>query len=1736
MEEIIILQMDNYQNLTKARRNFKKSPKERITETYVQVRLESIEQLWAAFVAIHRELLGKYGGKIKEHEYIKQDIYEQAEEFFIDYKTELKTILNGYNINKTETLAVAKQAGSVGMPHNSLPKIIIPKFSGKYTEWVTFRDLFLSLIHNNASLDLVQKMHYLKGYLLGEAEQLLRQIPIAADNYSKCWKLLEDRYNNKQYLSNCILKRLLSQKSHTVESAQGLKDLIDTSTDCLNALSNIGVDVTNWDIIVIHIITLKLDGESRKQWELHVTSSIAADNLPTYEQFKSFITNRFRALEFVGQKSVNKAQQSNMVVQKPRSMHATSSEQPTYQCPNCSESHKLYLCKKFHAQDSDARREFVLKNRICFNCLGVNHSAKSCKNPIKCRICRRHHHTLLHPSTASKEKLMAAMLIEDSGEELAEESEEESAEERTEEPAEEIQVMAASVRNKTVLLATALVHAETKNGNSITVRALLDQGSQASFVSEAVVQLLRLKKTPSRGIISGVGGAKAVTSKAVVHLKLTSRVEPHESVQVKAHVLKSITSYLPGQEVETLEWIKSAKISLADPQYQTPNKIDILLGAEIYSQILKEGVLKDPNGLMVAQATTFGWIISGLVSSAQQGKIVVMHSAVTTENDILKKFWELESESVYEEKKRLTEEEKQCEEFFVKTTTRDSEGRYIVKLPFKNDIPACKEGSTKLIAVKRLQSLEKRLAKNKVLKEEYQKTFEEYLRLNYMVPVIENEKDKDSVYLPYHEVIREDKDTTKVRIVMNASSKGTNGVSLNDDLMVGPTLQMDLRHIIMRWRRHPVVLVADIEKMYHQIKLDENDANFQRILWRSSPEKEITDYKLVRVLFGTACAPHLAVRSLMQVVADEGHLYPEAAERVVVDFYMDDLLTGCETVDEGIEVYRQMKALLKTAGFNMTKWSSNSEELLVRIKEGQLEEDKNMNLEIKMDTIIKILGLTWNRCDDSYHYVVSLPTLQRPVTKRNIIADIARLFDPLGWVAPVIIVAKIIIQKLWLTGIKWDEEVPESLLKEWMTYREGLKFLEQIKIPRHLGCTVNDTQIELHGYSDASQVAYAAVVYVRTVGADGVHVKLVAAKTKVAPIKQVSIPRLELCGAVLLAKLLAEVGTIMEVPKNNWVAWTDSTVVLAWLNSHPSRWKTFIANRVTMIMGTLEPHQWNHVSSKSNPADVASRGLSPSEFLKSSLWLNGPEMLKNKEIKKEKPKQMQTNLEEATRKVCMHISENETNLFNKYSSLTKLIRVVAYCRRFLNMKKPKIERHKSVILSRGEMDEALEVCIKRCQEEYFAEEIKSVTGRKSLKRTSKLLSLNPFLDDRKVLRVGGRLENLKVSENKKHQILIPNEGKFTRLLIDNAHKSTLHGGPQLILGFLYAKYWIVGAKRLVKSYVRQCTICVKNAAVIKHQLMGQLPSVRVTPGRAFKKSGVDFAGPIDFRTTKGRGHRSYKGYICLFICMVTRAVHIEAVSDLTTPGFLAAFKRFVARRGHCTDMYSDNGTNFVGAARELKILFDSEQSTVGREIAENLATNGTAWHFIPPRAPNFGGLWEAAIKSTKFHLKRVIGNAKLTYEEMSTVLAQVESCLNSRPLSRIEGEADVESILTPGHFLVGEPLVTAPDRNFESANLSTLRRWQLTQRMLQEFWRCWSRDYVHNMQQRYKWRDQNPEPREGDVVLIKEDDLPPSRWLLGKIVTKHPDAHNVTRVVTLRTKNSLIKRPISKLVVLPVCD
>ncbi|CAB3251377.1 unnamed protein product [Arctia plantaginis] len=1435
MESLNNIQEDIKLKMFKAKTNFKKSPKERLSVSYIETRIDNLDQQWALFTQTHSQIISTVKrSEYSSSEYYKNDVYDSVEEFYVQFKAELKEMLSE---DTSKCLSSSQQScchSEKVARRVKLPEIKIPMFSGKYSEWQTFRDLFVGLVHEDKSLDDAQKLFYLKGQLSGEAEQLLRNIKV----YKNAWEKLHKMYNNRKFLTNGILKRLLNQRSLTSESAFDIKGLINTTSECLDSIKALGVDISSWDILIIHIISAKLDPATKKAWELQVSSD-QADELPTFEQFSDFLTGRFRGLENLDTKPRIEKRLNC------KSFHIVKSK-TTESCAYCSADHKITACKAFSKESNMSRREFAMNKKLCFVCLNSNHSAKYCKNIVRCQVCKRRHHSLLHPSGVSgsvdensvQENASSTSSLK---EEAASSSHKHTAQaEGSSQPV--VSCLSTGNCGKTVLLTTAVVQAESKDGSFRMVRALLDQGSQGSFITEAMVQYLGLKKIAANHTVTGVGGDKTVVSRSTVYVNVRSRIDPRFQMNVNAYVLKSVTSLLPVAKVTRVEWVNLNVGDLADPEYHRPNKIDILLGAEVYGQILKEGINRHPNESLLAQDTAFGWILSGICEVENSGNInshiTVMHS--TQNDELLRKFWELEAEPL-EIKRRFTEEESKCEKFYTATTKRNACGRYVVRLPFRDADPDCKYGESRKIAENRLRGLEFKLGKNITLKNEYTKVINEYLELNHMRKVTGLEKrNKEAVYLPHHAVVREDKTTTKVRVVFDASCKGTNGRSLNDDLMVGPSLQAELRHTIMCWRKYKICLVADIIKMYRQVLVDSRDSSFQRILWRENPEDDIEEYELVTVTFGTASAPYLAVRTLQQVANDECQNSPEISRIVLNDFYMDDLMTGAENIETCFNIYSELTRVLLKGGFQLQKWISNSKELLDKIRKVNKRQDED--LKIRADNITKILGLTWNPREDVFQYKVDLAPLSKPATKRKIISDISRLFDPLGWLAPCIIVAKILIQKLWLSGIKWDQEVPSNLLREWMTYRQNLPSLENMKIPRWMNTSNNLFTRELHGFADASKLAYAAVVYLRVMDEVGnVHISLIASKTKVAPLKQVSIPRLELCGAVLLSKLMVEVAEVLGIHKDNLHAYTDSEVVLAWLYQHPSRWKTFVANRVSEILTTLDTQHWHHVASKENPADCASRGIAPQELSITSIWVNGPDFLKESEIDYKRPRHLVTSLEQTK----AHTAVVDIDWWQKFSSLTKLVRVVAYCRRFLNLRKKSATKPRSRFLTRQEIDVARELCIKKCQEEGLHEELQELKDKGCLaKGKKKMKSLNLFLDVKGIVRVGGRLEMSKLNYSEKHPILIPKESFLTDLLIADAHQKTMHGGPQLMITYLRSMYWIVGLKGLVKKYVRKCITCIRYSTRATTQLMGQLPSSRVTPNKPFLISGVDYAGPI----------------------------------------------------------------------------------------------------------------------------------------------------------------------------------------------------------------------------------------------------------------------------------------------------
>ncbi|XP_071577161.1 uncharacterized protein [Temnothorax nylanderi] len=853
------------------------------------------------------------------------------------------------------------------------------------------------------------------------------------------------------------------------------------------------------------------------------------------------------------------------------------------------------------------------------------------------------------------------------------------------------------------------------------------------------------------------------------------------------------------------------------------------------------------------------------------------------------------------------------------THSRTPQERYVVRLPFKTG-PPIPLGESRAIALSRFHQLERRLQRDPSQASAYREFLAEYELLGHMIKVSPNEAaPPQSYYIPHHAVSREDSATTRLRVVFNVSSPTTNGTSLNSHMLIGPKLQQELPTVIILFRQHRYVYTADIGKMYRQILIDDRDITYQRIFWRPSSDEPLKKYILVTVTYGTAAAPYLALRVLEQLATDHEAEFPLAIlvlrrkTYVGAAFGADDPVLARQTRD-------QLIAILDKGGFRLREWASNLSDLLSDIDPS--DHGLATHKVLQDDEQIKVLGIIWNPLLDVFQFRVSIPSSPTK-TKRTILSTIAKFFDPLGWAAPVTITTKIFMQQLWLLKCQWDEELPSQQLNDWTKYQTILPSLNALRIPRWTEHGPHTMHCSLHGFCDASTKAFAAAVYLRLVHVDGsVSVSLVIAKSKVAPLKTLSVLRLELKAAHLLINLVQYVRTVLQLPDLEFCCWTDSQIVLAWLKQSPSRWKTFIANRVSAIQSMLPEASWRHVPTQDNPADCASRGIAPDALQSHRLWWSGPLWLRQPPEcwpNTCPPLPPGTPLEERREQPAHTLHATPSwDLSSRFSSWPKLLRITAYLYRFLLRRRsiPPIDGYSARLLP-DEIQRAKHYWLKTMQAEMFPHELAALKNSKALPKTSPLSPLNPYLDPDGLIRVGGRLRHTCLPGTTKNPIVLRSHPLLPRL-IEHHHLRALHAGPQLTLASLRSEFWILRSRATVRSVLYKCIRCTRERAETPIELMGDLPEARVNRTvRAFIHTGVDYAGPIAIRTAPGRGHKSHKAYIALFVCLTTKAIHLELVSDYSSATFLAAYQRFVSRRGLPKAMYSDNGTTFQGADREL---------------------------------------------------------------------------------------------------------------------------------------------------------------------------------------------------------------------------
>jgi len=606
---------------------------------------------------------------------------------------------------------------------------------------------------------------------------------------------------------------------------------------------------------------------------------------------------------------------------------------------------------------------------------------------------------------------------------------------------------------------------------------------------------------------------------------------------------------------------------LADPSYFEPGPIDILLGADYTAAVMREGQRNGERYSPIAQNTIFGWVLCGRVN-IDCGHVVISNHTQCELERIVQRFWELEQ---IPDVQNLTPDEQFCEEHFRDNFVRDDEGRFIVQLPIKLTIEQL--GGSKDMAIQRLKQVERRLSTKPEQKAEYVKFMREYESLGHMEEIPQPEQEEvigTTNYLPHHFVLKADSTTTKFRVVFDASAKTTSGISFNDTLYVGKTVQNDLFAILIKFRLHPVVIKTDIEKMFRQFRVDKLHCDLQRIVWRETPDQPIRHYRLLKVTYGTSPAPFLSTRCLMELAIENKDKFPTAAAALEDDTYVDDIITGASDSEQGRMLVKELNTVSESASLKLRKWCSNDASVSADIPIEFREKETSFDLD-KCDSI-KALGVRWNTQGDFFTFTVASEPVT-VITKRVVLSELAKVYDPIGLITPITIVARILFQDLWkVKDLDWESSVPAAYEEEWRRYMSQLKNVQNINISRCINPIASQV-VELHGFSDASIRAYGAVMYLRVQLPDGSYQStMITSRSRVAPIKILSIERLELCAAVLLAELT--VATTRALKLNCPVfAWTNSTITLRYIAAHPSRWKTFIAHRVARIQARVPAEQ-----------------------------------------------------------------------------------------------------------------------------------------------------------------------------------------------------------------------------------------------------------------------------------------------------------------------------------------------------------------------------------------------------------------------------------------------------------------------------------------------------------------------------------------------------------------------------------
>lgn len=1628
------------------------------------------------------------------------------------------------------------------------PKFIeLPYFGGSHQEWLPFRAAYYE---TEAMFSAVENTNRLRRNLKGKAKEAVEGLLITSAHPTEVMKTLESRFGRPESIAMMEMEALRGLPRLT-ESPREICIFATKVSNIVATLKTLGCMNYMYNPEIAKTVVDKLTPTLRYRY--YDFTALQPREDPDLLKLEKFLK---READLCGPYALPEqvaTAHAPVTVQK-RTQKINNVVEKTYtpKCPVCEQGgHSSPDCEEFKKLNENGRWDMAKARRLCFRCLRYRSKTHNCKaKPCGISGCKYFHHRMLHYNKKTEEASI-------------------------EHKASTENINSAWTTTKKQSYLKIMPVKVTGPAGKIDTFALLDDGSTVTLIDDHIADKVGLQGPVDPLRIEAINEMKTAET-ASRRVSLTLRGPNNREERIQARTVRNLR--VSPQEVTKQQLLECEHLrDMQDILAYANAKPGILIGQDNWHLLLATKTKKGNKNQPVASLTPLGWVLHGSYTRTLGRDFHRVHHLAEQEkedelHEMMKQYFAMDALCITP-KKPQSDPEEQALRILEKNTSRTEDGRFQTGLLWRKEdvvFPNNYENS-----LKRLINIEKKIDRDPALKIKYTEQMEALVVKGYAEPAPEQKNPGKTWYLPHFAVINPMK-PDKLRVVHDAAAK-TRGVALNDMLLKGPDLLQSLPGVVMRFRQHNIAVTADIKEMFMQVKLRTEDRDALRYLWRGDrrDNQPPQEYRMTSLIFGASSSPSTAIYiKNLNAKQHEGE-HPEAASAIVNKHYVDDYLDSFRSLEDAERITRSVREVHMKAKFELKQWKSNSTALIEAL--GEQEETETTELYKSEEKTERVLGLMWNPKTDEIGFnlnLVKIPTALvegKTPTKREALRIVMSLFDPLGFASPVTIRAKQILQEVWRRGTDWDDEIEADLATHWKEWMTHLKRLRNVTIPRKYLHYSDARSLQLHVFTDASEASYAAVLFWRAVAPDGeVSVSLVLAKAKVTPLKITSIPRLELQAAVMGARLAEVVIEEHERKPDSKTFWTDSKTALTWIRTGSRSYKPYVAHRIAAIEEVSTVSEWRWLSTKLNVADDATRDV-PVNFGKEHRWYKGPDFLYEDESTWPEEQKTSALVETTGEERVNHVSinSNRTRLseglpdVSRFSSWNRLRYTTARVLMFIQMcrpakqqvnykrttrnrtadpdwrrvnkpSQPKLQQKKTekkvdrryLPVSAELLIEAEKLLIRSSQEDSFSQEIEDLRKQKQINKESRLHNLSvEYVED--TLRLRSRIEAAKeITEEVRRPMIVDGNHPTVKLWICHIHRLMHHAGVEATVNECRQQYWILRLRPITRSILKQCLHCRMKTQVPPYPRTGDLPLCRLAHHkRPFTYTGVDYFGPLT--VTVGRSNQ--KRYVAIFTCLTTRAIHLEIAATLSTDSAIMALRRMIARRGCPTQIWSDNGTNLKGADKELRQAIDSA-------TAEEAAKKTISWRFIPPGAPFMGGAWERMVRSVKTALTSTLHERHPTEEVFTTLLAEAEYTVNSRPLTHVSVSEEDPEALTPNHFLIGGPGRVPQPGTFNEKDTITKTSWRAAQRLADIFWTRWLREYLPELQHRREPAGRGPEVTTGDLVQLIDTNLPRNVWIRGIVTATYPGPDGIVRTVDIKTKGGVLRRPVRKLVILPLRD